>query len=134
MVGADRVSMSVQARRRVPGLRQTMEQPLPQVRAGIVLGGRHAPAGASSRAWRRRVTGAAQRGRGTAVKPAAPGDGPGHAGRSGRAPDQEPAPPAVAEPLAEGAPTSPCGRAVGARRARGSRPPPPSQGAGGAAR
>ena len=42
MVGADRVSMSVQARRRVPGLRQTLEQPLPQVRAGIVLGRRTA--------------------------------------------------------------------------------------------
>jgi hypothetical protein len=38
MVGADRVSMSVQARRRMPGLRQTLEQPLPQGRAGIVLG------------------------------------------------------------------------------------------------
>ena len=46
--------MSVQARRRASGLRQTLEQPLPQVRAGIVLGGRHAPAGASSRAWNRR--------------------------------------------------------------------------------
>ncbi len=38
MVGAGRVSMSVQVRSRVPGLRQTLEQPLTQVPAGIVLG------------------------------------------------------------------------------------------------
>ena len=37
MVRADRVSMSVQTRRRVLGLRQTLEQPLPQVSAAACI-------------------------------------------------------------------------------------------------
>jgi hypothetical protein len=84
MVGADRVSMSVQSRRRVPGLRQMMEQPLTQVPAGIVCWSRqHAPADASSRVEQAGDQGPAQPR--DPIKPAAPRDGSGHGADAGGA-------------------------------------------------